>query len=261
MGTEKVSLADQQDAIKKGLIINEDASDFKEVGVNFNFGAGKGGFLSLEVNDRYAAPIKPMNTGGLMAWTEAIFPSDAFHKGMNSIVIKQLKEGDTSIVIDTSCGFGRSWFKEKNGRWKRLNKGEYMIWLTLYPDPKRDWAQEYCDRGKGFFNEGLYNEAEVEFERALKIDPKRYEGYLWLGLCYKSKKGFEKAIEVYKKGCELLSDKASLLELHNKLAEIYYERGEMDKGIEECKKIITLDPGNIQAHNNLIGLQKLLNKD
>jgi len=260
-GADKVSLATEQDVIKKGLVINEDISRLKEVGVGFNFSAGEGGFLSLEVNDRYAAPIKPMNTGGLMAWTEAIFPSAAFHKGMNSIFIRQLKEGDTTIAIDTSCSFSRSWFKKKEGRWKRLNKGEYMVWLTLYPDSKRDWAQEYYNRGKSFFNEGLYKEAEGQLKKALEADPKRYEAYRWFGLCYEAEKEFEKAIGVYRMGLSILTDKNSLIELHNNLARLYYEKGMIDDAIEETKKIIAIDPKNIQAHNNLIGLQKLPDKN
>jgi hypothetical protein len=255
-GNEKSYLNTPQDIIKKELIIKENLSDYKEVMVSFNFSAvGDSGLLMVAVNNKEIAPTKLMDTGGLMAFSEIPFPSEAFIKGANQITISQLKEGNVSIVIDTFQTFGRSFFMEKK-RWKRVNKGEYMVWLTLYPDSKRDWAQEYCNRGKSFFNEGLYKEAEDQLKKALEVNPRRYEAHQWLGLCYEAEKELEKAIMVYKNGLSILTDKNSSLELHNNLARLYYEKGMIDDAIEETKKIIAINPKDIQAHNNLIGLQK-----
>ncbi len=257
VGYGRVSLNNHQDAIRKDLVIKEVLSGYKEARIAFNYGAsGDTGLFVITINNKEEIPIKPMITRGLMAYCEVRFMANLLKQGINTIILKQLKEGNVSIVVDESSNFKRSYIG-KEGDWKRLRKGEYMIWLTLYQETSIDWAKEYYNYGMTFFANELYESAIDSFKKSLEFDPRQCEIYSRLGLSYEIKREFDNAIETYKAGIRLFSDKNILLDLHNSLARVYYAQGKIREAIEECQKILAISPGNNQAYNNLQNLKKL----
>ncbi|MDI6752458.1 MAG: tetratricopeptide repeat protein, partial [bacterium] len=259
-GKKSFVLQNSENIIKKEIAIKEDIINFREAILSFMYFSEERAKLAININDKVIIPATIDSGTGLIAGYQTRIGPDILKKGINTITIKPL-EGRINILVDETYTFKRSWLKAKEG-WRRLKNGEYMIWLTLFPESSMNkdlWADQYYDWGNFYFNRQLYDEAIINFNQALRVNPKKLKGYYWLGLAYEEKEGFDEAIKIYNNGIKNvpLNQKKVLLELHNNLARVYYERGMIKEAVEECKKVIEIDSKNIQAHNNLVGLQKI----
>lgn len=93
-----------------------------------------------------------------------------------------------------------------------------------------------------YANQGQYKEAEELFKKVVKINPNHASAKNNLIQLYKIQKK-------YKQAAELDADYAK--QMHISLAKTYYEKGNIDKAIEEIKKVIAIDPKDIQSIRNL----------
>ncbi len=97
----------------------------------------------------------------------------------------------------------------------------------------------------------LNEEAEVDVEKALALDPNLAEGYFARGLIlWTPYKRFphEQAVQAYKRALEL---NPNLAEAHHQLGFVYLHIGLLDKGWEEIQKALAIDPGNSLARYRL----------
>jgi serine/threonine protein kinase len=97
----------------------------------------------------------------------------------------------------------------------------------------------------------LNEEAEVDVEKALALNPNLAEGYFARGLIlWTPYKRFphEQAIQSYKRALELNPD---LDEAHHQLGFIYLHIGMLDKGWIEIQKALAINPGNTLARYRL----------
>jgi len=102
--------------------------------------------------------------------------------------------------------------------------------------------------GIAYHKKGMYDEAIVEYERALEINPNHALVYHNLGSSYGMKGMYDEAIGEYKKGIELNPNST---EAHNNLGAAYFNKGMYDDAIAECKKALEINPNDAEAHNNL----------
>jgi tetratricopeptide (TPR) repeat protein len=97
----------------------------------------------------------------------------------------------------------------------------------------------------------LNEEAEVDVEKALALDPSLAEGYFARGLIlWTPYKRFphEQAIQAYKRALEL---NPNLDEAHHQLGFVYLHIGLLDKGWQEIQKALAINPGNTLARYRL----------
>jgi serine/threonine protein kinase len=97
----------------------------------------------------------------------------------------------------------------------------------------------------------LNEEAEVDVEKALALDPNLAEGYFARGLIlWTPYKRFphERAVQSYKRALEL---NPNLDEAHHQLGFIYLHIGLLDKGQQEIEKALAINPGNTLARYRL----------
>jgi tetratricopeptide (TPR) repeat protein len=93
----------------------------------------------------------------------------------------------------------------------------------------------------------LNEEAEVDVEKALALDPNLAEGYFARGLIlWTPYKRFphEQAVQAYKRSIEL---NPNLDEAHHQLGFVYLHIGLLDKGQRELEKALAINPGNSLA--------------
>lgn len=101
--------------------------------------------------------------------------------------------------------------------------------------PNNDDA--YVSRG-GFYNDqGQYELAIKDFNRAIALNPNYAEAFNNRGLAYLRRKDYEKAYEDFSRAVTL--DK-NLAEGYHNRSEIYKIRGEFEKAIHECNKAIEI---------------------
>ncbi len=97
----------------------------------------------------------------------------------------------------------------------------------------------------------LNEEAEVDVEKALALDPNLAEGYFARGLIlWTPYKRFphEQAVQAYKRAIEL---NPNLDEAHHQLGFVYLHIGLLDKGWQELQKALAINPGNSLARYRL----------
>jgi len=97
----------------------------------------------------------------------------------------------------------------------------------------------------------LNEDAEVDVEKALALDPNLAEGHFARGLIlWTPYKRFphEQAIQSYKRALEL---NPNLDEAHHQLGLVYLHIGLLDKGQREIEKALAINPGNTLARYRL----------
>ena len=97
----------------------------------------------------------------------------------------------------------------------------------------------------------LNEDAEVDVEKALALDPNLAEGHFARGLIlWTPYKRFphEQAIQSYKRALEL---NPNLDEAHHQLGFVYLHIGLLDKGQREIEKALAINPGNTLARYRL----------
>jgi tetratricopeptide (TPR) repeat protein len=97
----------------------------------------------------------------------------------------------------------------------------------------------------------LNEEAEVDVEKALALDPNLAEGYFARGLIlWTPYKRFphERAVQAYKRSLEL---NPNFDEAHHQLGFVYLHIGLLDKAQQEIEKALAINPGNSLARYRL----------
>jgi tetratricopeptide (TPR) repeat protein len=102
--------------------------------------------------------------------------------------------------------------------------------------------------GMAQLERGMLNEAQQEFETAIKLYPNHAKSYHNLGLVYHQKGNLEKAMENYNRSVTL---NPGLMRAHYNLATLYAKQGSMDLAIRHYLKVTELDAEVVEAHYNL----------
>lgn len=135
-----------------------------------------------------------------------------------------------------------------------LTRNQSMIWessMTLYTDMVKKFPENslgYNNRGTLYLKENKYNEAESDFQNALKYNSKYAAAYNNMGLLLNGRTKYDNAIEYFTKAVELNNNYA---EAYFNMGLTYFNKNEIDKAIELYKKAISIDPGFAVAYNNL----------
>ncbi len=121
---------------------------------------------------------------------------------------------------------------------------EFQKALELEPDN----VDAQRNLGTAYFDQGKWEKAVVAYERAIEIDPNWDEAYGELAAVYAKLGRLEEAVAAGEKAIELIPDEASA---HLNLGVAYKNQGQIDKAIIEYEKAIELDPDLSMPHYNL----------
>ena len=90
---------------------------------------------------------------------------------------------------------------------------------------KRQNANTFFKKGEAYQEQGNYEKASKEYEKAVKADPHYAEAYSNLGYTYRKQGRFDQAVSTYKQALALKPD---LAEAHEYIGEAYAEMGRFD---------------------------------
>jgi tetratricopeptide (TPR) repeat protein len=102
-------------------------------------------------------------------------------------------------------------------------------------------------KGIQYDNQGQYNEAISEYNKAIELDPKYDDSYNKRGLVYYNKKNYEQAIEDYTTAIQLNSKNT---DAYNNRGIVYYQLDQNDKAISDYTKAIEINPEYAKAYHN-----------
>jgi 4-amino-4-deoxy-L-arabinose transferase-like glycosyltransferase len=119
----------REEMVKKELVVKEDFSK-KKITLFFKYGTDRPGKVLLNVNDKVTAEIELGFTKGLIKSKTLELDQRILNKGINSFTFRPEGELLFALCYDTSYSFGRS-YRFCNGEWKRIKRGEFLVWLCL----------------------------------------------------------------------------------------------------------------------------------
>ncbi len=138
-------------------------------------------------------------------------------------------------------------------------EGEY---IEIPEKPTSEEIDKYITLGDNYFKEGKFDEAIIEYKKALEIEP-RDDILNKLGQAHQQKRLAGKSEEQPAKIDTFKSKKTldempglegeqdlSIEELYDRGIS-YYDKGMIDKAIEEFKEVLELDPDDIETHYHL----------
>jgi tetratricopeptide (TPR) repeat protein len=117
--------------------------------------------------------------------------------------------------------------------------------LAATPTPS---ASEHVAQGMAYVEQGKLDEAIVEFEQAIELDPDNADAHRNLGTAYGEQGQWEKAVVPYEKAIELDPDFG---EAYGDLVGAYFSLGKVPEAIAAGEKAIELAPEYSTGYNNL----------
>lgn len=110
-------------------------------------------------------------------------------------------------------------------------------------------AKLYALEAARYMQQGHFNKAIENSEKALELDPKCFSAYLGLGGCYLSLGEHDKAIKIYEEGIKNIPEYSWTF--YDSIAVIYASQGEYQKAIEICENTLQLFPDNRTTYISL----------
>ena len=106
-------------------------------------------------------------------------------------------------------------------------------------------AQFYNSRGMAYDKEGRYDQAILDYNKALKINPRYAEAYNNRGVAYRRKGQYDRAISDYNKALEINPKDA---EAYNNRAVAYLGKGQYDRAISDYNKALEINPSFTEVY-------------
>ena len=100
-------------------------------------------------------------------------------------------------------------------------------------------AEFYNNRGIAYDKEGLYDQAILDYNKALKINPRYAEAYNNRGVAYRRKGQYDRAISDYNKALEINPRDA---EAYNNRGVAYSNKGQYDQAISDYNEALEINP-------------------
>jgi tetratricopeptide (TPR) repeat protein len=126
-------------------------------------------------------------------------------------------------------------------------RNNFVLWSQTVQSTPNSLAA-HAGLGMAYLKRGMLDEAQQEFETAIKLYPNHAKSYYNLGLVYHQKGHLKKAMENYNRSVAINPD---LMRAHYNLATLYVQQGSMDLAIRHYVKVTELDSEVIEAHYNL----------
>ena len=128
-----------------------------------------------------------------------------------------------------------------------IYENKETIWTDTLTKNPNCWIG-YYNLGEVFALKGQVDEAIIQFQKALEINPKYAEAHNNLGFALFQKGQVDGAIDEFQKALEINPKKA---ETHYNLGTILFQKGQVDEAIAQYSKALEINPDSAEAHNNL----------
>ena len=140
----------------------------------------------------------------------------------------------------------------------RLDSQQYTIQLKdpqpaaeqTEPDMEaEDGDAETCyQKGFALYKKEQLEQANVYFDKALRLDPKLASAYYYRGVVHYRQEKYDLAIADCSNAVRI---NPLHTEAYNIRALVWLEKGEVDRAIKDCDRVLKIDPQNIAAYSTL----------
>ena len=139
----------------------------------------------------------------------------------------------------------------------------YILSLLLCVGAGHALAQEKTDRdylrsGNKLYNDSLFIKAEVDYRKALEINPKSTDAMFNLGNALLMQQKAKEAMEQYESVSKIEKDKEKLAQIYHNMGVILQSSKQLPQCIEAYKESLRNNPKDDETRYNLALAQKLL---
>jgi tetratricopeptide (TPR) repeat protein len=134
----------------------------------------------------------------------------------------------------------------------RFQDARFQFEKAIALDP--DYAPALCMLGRCYYELGEKDWALPLLRRGVEQQPNDVEAQYVLGLIYYDKGEFQGAVNSFKNALKANTDMSRTVHIHDALARSYRELGEVDPAIKECQAALVLEPDQEDIHGLIGGL-------
>ena len=139
----------------------------------------------------------------------------------------------------------------------------YILSLLLCVGAGQALAQEKTDRdylrsGNKLYNDSLFIKAEVDYRKALELNPKSTDAMFNLGNALLMQQKAKEAMEQYESVSKIEKDKDKLAQIYHNMGVILQSSKQLPQCIEAYKESLRNNPKDDETRYNLALAQKLL---
>lgn len=114
-------------------------------------------------------------------------------------------------------------------------------------------------KGNRFFKDSVYVDAEVNYRKALDVNPKSTVSMFNLGNTLVQQNKLQEAMEQYVGATKIEKDKSNLAQIYHNMGVIFHSQKDYAKAVEAYKQSLRNNPKDDETRYNLALAQKMLN--
>lgn len=118
--------------------------------------------------------------------------------------------------------------------------------------------RDYIRKGNRAFRDSIFVDAEVNYRKALEINPKSTVSMYNLGNTLSQQQKFKDAMEQYMAAADIEKDKMKLAQIYHNAGVIFQASQDYAQAVETYKKALRNNPKDDETRYNLALAQKLL---
>lgn len=130
-----------------------------------------------------------------------------------------------------------------------------IVGFSIYNTPDNRLSRQ-LDLGNRYLDEQNYEQAIIEFNKAIAIDPMRVEAYLGKAQAYEGIGDYENAIEVFYEVLAINSDNIEIIDALQKAyldyAYMYFDTGDYEQVVVICNDAISNLPNPEESRNTYV---------
>ena len=145
-----------------------------------------------------------------------------------------------------------------------MGKKRYFITFALLLVTMAAHAQkaerDYIRKGNRLFADSTFVDAEVNYRKALDVNPKSTVSMYNLANTLLAQNKVEEAMQQYVAASKLEKDKGNLAQIYHNMGVIFHGQKDLQKAIEAYKESLRNNPNDDETRYNLALAQKQLNE-
>ncbi|AVM51881.1 tetratricopeptide repeat protein [Bacteroides zoogleoformans] len=133
-----------------------------------------------------------------------------------------------------------------------------LLFLTVSVSAQKA-ERDLIRKGNRFFKDSVYVNAEVNYRKALEVNPKSTVSMFNIGNTLAHQNKLKEAMEQYVAATKLEKDKSRLSQIYHNMGVILHSQKDYAKAVEAYKESLRNNPKDDETRYNLALAQKMLN--
>lgn len=143
-----------------------------------------------------------------------------------------------------------------------MSKNKYILFILFVMLAAGASAQkierDYIRKGNRLFNDSVFVDAEVNYRKALEVDPKSTVSMYNLGNTLSQQQKFKDAMEQYVAAGKIEKDKMKLAHIYHNMGVLFQAGKDYGQAVEAYKMSLRNNPKDDETRYNLALAQKML---